>query len=192
MRLILVCLAFAEAFISPASAHGSAGALYSLSSGIAHPFSGADHILFMTFVGIWSALSGRRAIWLWPTAFMTAMLGGFAAALLGLKTSLAEPAIVSSVIVFGVIILCGLRAPVGSGAAIIGIFAFFHGHAHGTEAATVGLSAYAVGFSFATAVLFAIGAGIGFFVRSFVGRIALRPAGESAAFGQVAPNGKLP
>jgi urease accessory protein len=123
---------------------------------------------------------------------MAAMLGGFAAALVGLQTSLAEPAIVSSVIVFGLVSAIGLRAPIGLGAAIIGLFAFFHGHAHGTERATASLSAYAVGFSFATAVLLATGAGIGVFARSLVGKIALRAAQESAALGQVASNGKLP
>jgi len=49
-------------------------------TGIAHPISGADHILAMLAVGLWSAAVGGRALWAWPAAFVTMIVAGFATA----------------------------------------------------------------------------------------------------------------
>jgi len=130
-------------------------------SGIAHPLSGADHILAMTAVGLWAVLADDRAIWIWPIAFVATMLVGFAAAISGLQIALVQPAISSSIIVFRMLIAFAVTAPVWPGAAIVGLFAFFHGHAHGTEATAVSLFPYAAGFALATAGLYAVGIGFG-------------------------------
>jgi urease accessory protein len=181
MRLILICLVLAEAFLSPAFAHTGVGRVESFSSGVAHPLSGADHILAMTVVGLWSGLTGGRAVWVWPTTFVAAMLGGFAAARLGLQIPFVEAAISLSIIVFGLLIALGVGVRVWLGGAVVGLFAFFHGHAHGTELAATGAIPYAAGFAFATAALHAAGAGVGLCARSLIARTALRANGGSAA-----------
>jgi len=174
MRLILICLVLAEPFLSPAFAHTGVGRVESFSSGVAHPLSGADHIFAMTVVGLWGGFIGGRAIWVWPTTFMAAMLGGFGTARLGLQISFVESAISLSLVVFGVLAARGVKAPVWLGGAIVGLFAFFHGYAHGTEVAANSIFPYAVGFAFATAALHAAGVGIGVCSRSLIGRTAGR------------------
>jgi urease accessory protein len=181
MRLVLIIIAMSEALIFPACAHTGVGPVNSFSSGVAHPLSGADHVIAMTMVGLWSVLTGHRAVVVWPVTFMAAMLGGFAAASAGLQIAFVEQAICLSVVLLGAFVAFGIRAPVALGAATVGLFAFFHGHAHGTEAAAARLIPYAAGFALATSALHAVGIGVGFCVRSLVGRLLLRAAGGCAA-----------
>src|SRR5580704_4198994 len=101
MRLILICIALTGALVSPALAHTGVGDTNSFASGIAHPLSGADHILAVVSVGLWGVLAGGRAIWVWPIAFVVTMLAGFTAATLGLPMPLVELAILSSTIILG-------------------------------------------------------------------------------------------
>jgi urease accessory protein len=180
MRLALICIALAEALMFAAHAHTGVGPVNSLSSGVAHPFSGADHFIAMTLVGLWSVFTDRRAVVAWPATFVAAMLGGFAAASWGLQIAFVEHAICLSVILLGVLVALRVRAPVAPGAAIVALFALFHGHVHGTEAATANFIPYAVGFTLATSALLAIGIGAGFCVRSAVGTLLLRAAGGCA------------
>src|SRR5262245_50546230 len=98
-------------------------------AGLAHPLNGADHILVMIAIGLWGALTGGRALWVWPAAFVATILVGFAAAILGLHPPLVEPAIACSIVVLGLVVALAVRAPVWLGAVISGVFAFFHGHA---------------------------------------------------------------
>jgi urease accessory protein len=186
MRLILTCMALTGALVSPALAHTGVGDTNSFASGIAHPLSGADHILAVVSVGLWGVLAGGRAIWVWPMAFVATMLAGFTAATSGLPMPLVEPAILSSIIVLGLFVALAVKAPVWLGAAIAGIFAFFHGHAHGTEATTASLIPYAAGFALATAGLGAAGIGLGLFAEGSIGKVALRAMGGVAVLGGVA------
>jgi len=181
MRLVLICIALSEALIFPASAHTGLGPVNSFSSGVAHPFSGADHLIAMTMVGLWSVFAGGRAVAVWPATFVAAMLGGFVAASSGVQIAFVEQAICLSVVVQGGLIASGVRAPVALGAVIVALFAFFHGHAHGTEAAAAKLIPYATGFALGTVALHAVGITGGFFVRSLAGTLLLRAAGGCAA-----------
>src|SRR5215470_12400409 len=112
------------------------GLFASFVSGFLHPLHGADHLVAILAVGIWGALAGRPAIRVWPLAFVTAMLLGFAAAVSGVAVPAVEPAIQASVVVLGLLVALAVNAPVRVGAAVIALFAFFHGHVHGTEAAS--------------------------------------------------------
>src|SRR5580704_7730340 len=112
MRLILICIALTGSLASPAVAHTGVGPAISFASGIAHPLTGADHILAMVAVGHWAALRGGRAVWVWPMAFVATMLGGFTAATLGLQMPFVGPAIGSSIIVLGLLVALGANAPV--------------------------------------------------------------------------------
>ncbi|SHG96091.1 HupE/UreJ family protein [Bradyrhizobium erythrophlei] len=182
MRLVLICIILSEALIFPACAHSGVGPGNSFSSGVAHPLNGADHLIAMTMVGLWSVFTGGRAVVVWPATFVAAMLGGFAAASSGLQMVFVEQAICLSVVLLGVFVVFGVRAPVALGAVIVGLFAFFHGHAHGTEAAAASrLIPYAAGFALATSALHAVGIVAGFCLRSTLGRLLLRAAGGCAA-----------
>ena len=172
MRLILICVGLVEVCASPAFAHTGVGQTYSFASGWLHPFGGADHVIAMASVGIWGVIAGGRAIWIWPATFMAAMLAGFAAAILGLQISFVEPAIATSIVVLGLLVVLGVKAPLGVGTATVGFFAFFHGHAHGAEAGAVTLLPYLAGFALATALLQAARIGVGLCVRSLAGKIA--------------------
>jgi urease accessory protein len=152
-------------------------------SGFAHPLHGADHLVAMLAVGISGALAGGRAIRVWPIAFVATMLAGFASAAAGIAVPLVEPAIVSSIVVLGLLVAFAAAAPLWLGAAIIGLFAFFHGHAHGTEAVSASAIAYAAGLMLATGALHAAGIGLCRVASGSMPRVALRAAGVVVAFG---------
>ncbi len=175
MGLILICcMALTGAIASPALAHTGVGQPNSFACGIAHPLNGADHILAMVTIGLWGVVAGGRAIWIWPITFVSTMLAGFAAATLGLQVPFVEPVIWSSVIVLGVLVALPVKAPVWVGALIAGLFAFFHGHAHGAEATAISVIPYAAGFALATAGLHAAGIGLGLFAKDSIEKDALR------------------
>jgi urease accessory protein len=97
-----------------------------------------------------------------------------------------EPAISSSIIILGLFIALAVKSPVWLGAVIAGLFAFFHGHAHGTEATAVSVVPYAAGFALATAGLHAAGIALGLFAERSIGTVASRALGGFAALGGVA------
>ena len=175
MRLVLLPLTLIAMFNSPAFAHPGPDHTHSLTSGILHPLTGADHVFVTASVGVWAAMVGGRAIWAWPATFVTVMLAGFGAARLGLQISFVESAISASIVVLCLLAVVGLRAPIVLGAAIVGFFAFFHGCAHGTEPTTASVLPYAAGFTFSTAVLHAAGIGLGHCIRSLIERFSVTP-----------------
>ena len=82
------------------------------------------------------------------------------------------------------VVLLLLRAPflvVVFGAAIVAAFAIFHGYAHGAEAPEIGWIGYAVGFVVATALLHAIGIGIGRLLERGAGLVPVRAIGGVTA-----------
>ena len=186
MRFILICIVLIGVLVSPVLAHTGVGPTNSFASGIAHPLYGADHILAMLAVGLWGVLAGGRAIWVWPMSFIATMLAGFAAATLGLRIPFVEPAILSSIIILGLFVALAVKAPVWMGAAFTGLFAFFHGHAHGTEASAANLISYVAGFAIATAGLHAAGIGLGLFSQGWRGKVAIRVTGALAILGGIA------
>ena len=160
---IALLLAPSVAFAHPG--HGEAG---SLLAGFIHPLSGIDHLLAMTAVGLIAAHLGGRALWAVPATFVAVMaLGGvFGAA--GVSLPFTETAIALSVLVFGFVIFSGMAPPVLAAMALVGIFAAFHGHAHGAEM-PVGASGvvYGIGFMVATALLHGFGITLGLAIGRF-------------------------
>jgi urease accessory protein len=156
----------------PALAHPGHGSTASFAAGIAHPFGGLDHIAVMVAVGLWAALKGGRALWLWPAAFVGVMLVGAALGMAHVPVPLVEPGILASVVALGLLVALTVDLPLWTGAAIVAVFALLHGHAHGTEVAeTVSGAEYMASFALATATLH--GAGIGF--AQLMTRAHLRP-----------------
>ena len=178
MRLrIFTILVLSAALVSPALAHPGTGQVHSFGAGLAHPFTGADHILAMLAVGLWGVLARGRAIWLWPLAFVATMLVGFAAARMGLHIAFFESAISASVVVLGLCVALAIAAPIWVGAAMVGFFAFFHGFAHGIEASTANTIPYVAGFALATSLIHTVGIGLGILAQNLIGKVALRVMG---------------
>jgi urease accessory protein len=162
-----------------ALAHVEGGAAGGFLSGFSHPVSGLDHVLAMVAVGLWGAQLGAPAIWLLPTAFPIMMAFGGLLGLAGIELPAVELGIALSAVVLGALILGAIRLPLAAALLVVGFFAVFHGHAHGTEM-TPGQSAilYSIGFVIATGLLHASGIGVGLIHRWDAGRIALRGAGS--------------
>lgn len=179
MRIVPLCVAMLSVLAAPAFAHPVLGAGSSFDAGLVHPFSGADHLIAITLVGTWSALVGGSARAVWPLTFLIAMVGGFAAASAGLEMGFVEAAISLSVVALGAFVAFEFRMPVMLGAAAVGLFAFFHGHAHGTEAISM-LVPYVIGFTMATAALLLMGMMVGYWGRSATRSGLLRAAGVCA------------
>jgi urease accessory protein len=151
-------------------------------TGIEHPFSGLDHILAMVAVGLWAAQLGGRALWLVPLTFVVTMAVGGALGLLGLQLPMVELGIAGSLLVFGVLVALASRLPLAASMALVGLFALFHGYAHGAEM-TAGSSAlwYGPGFMLATAALHLSGIGVALAARPGIPARLLRFGGAVIA-----------
>jgi urease accessory protein len=174
-RVLAACLA---ALAPSAGAHVESGQAAGFLAGLLHPVSGLDHVLAMVAVGLWGAQLGAPAIWVLPVTFPLVMaLGGFLG-LLGMPLPGVEAGIAASAILLGAAVMTERRPPLYAAAVLVGFFAVFHGHAHGTEL-PLGQSAllYSLGFVVATGCLHAIGIAIGAIHRWPAGRIVLRIAG---------------
>jgi len=186
MRLLL---ALAVLALSPtlAFAHTGAGDTMGFAHGFGHPLGGLDHILAMLAVGVLAAVLGGRALWLVPLSFMTVMLVGFALGLAQVDLPLVELGIALSSVVIGLAAMARRPLPLAAAMALVGVFAIFHGHAHGAEmpATTEGLG-YAAGFLAATALLHLAGLGATIAMRRLTGRharLVARVAGGAIALG---------
>jgi urease accessory protein len=149
--------------LMPALAHAHPGhATSGLTHGFSHPISGLDHLLAMLAVGLWAGQLGGRVRWQVPAAFLGVMILGGMLGMAGIPVPAVEQGILASVLVLGVLIAAAVRLPLAASMAIVGVFAFFHGVAHGAEmpADAAGLS-YAAGFTFATAVIHLAGLRLG-------------------------------
>jgi urease accessory protein len=187
MKLHRIALAaVATLAATPAFAHVGIGATSGFAAGFAHPLSGLDHMTVMIAVGLWAALKGGRALWVWPAAFVGVMLVGGALGMTGIPIPFVEPGILASVVALGLLVALAADLPVWTGALIIGLFALFHGHAHGTEVPeTAGGLEYMAGFALATAALHGVGiaAALSFGLRY---RSLVRAAGAACALVGVA------
>ncbi len=156
--------------------------------GFAHPFGGLDHLLAMVTVGLWAAQRGGRALWVVPLSFLGMMLVGGLLGLNGVELPSVELGIAASLVVLGSLVALAVRPSAWLGAAIVGAFAVFHGHAHGAEAPEAGAPAlYAVGFVAATALLHLLGiAGFRSVAAAKIGGTLVRVAGAAVAASGVA------
>lgn len=164
--------------------HEQTGAASGLAAGLLHPLSGLDHVLAMVAVGIWGAQLGRPAVWLLPVAFPLVMAVGGFLGLVGVPLPGVEVGIALSALVLGLFVLAEVEPPPWVAALVVGAFALFHGHAHGTELPE-GASGvlYSVGFVVATGGLHGVGIALGLVHRWEHGRRALRAAGAAIAAG---------
>lgn len=171
-------IAAGMAIVGPAVAHEQQGQAAGFITGLLHPVSGLDHVLAMVAVGLWGAQLGAPAIWLLPVTFPLMMAFGGFLGLLGAPLPGVEIGIATSAILLGAMVALQARPSLALAALLVGFFAVFHGHAHGTELppGQSGLM-YSVGFVVATGLLHAVGISIGLIHRWGAGRIVLRGAG---------------
>lgn len=148
-------------------------------AGIGHPIGGADHVLAMVTVGIWAALTGGRAVWAMPAAFLAAMLFGGVLGAQDVPLPGVEPMILASIIVLGAAAGLAWRPPLMLALAGIAVFGVAHGYAHGVEGSAQ--LPFAVGFLIATAALHAVGLAAGYVMLGTAQGMAARAAAGGAA-----------
>jgi urease accessory protein len=188
IRKLTIGTAIFLAATLPAFAHIDPQEHGSLAAGFSHPLFGIDHVLAMAAVGLWAAMlasgrgDNRHALWLVPAAFVAAMTAGFGAALLDLPLPFVEPVILASVVVIGLLAAMAFSMPTPMATALVGFFAFFHGHAHGGELGTASAIDFGIGFAAGTVLLHSVGIALGLGLgRLSGGKAAPRIAGALAA-----------
>ena len=167
-----------------ALAHAQGGTADGFLTGFLHPVMGPDHVIAMIAVGLWGAQLGNPAIWVLPITFPLIMALGGMLGVLGVPVPSVEIGIALSGIVLGIMVAGAVRPPLWLAMLLVGAFAIFHGHAHGTELpnATDPL-AYGVGFVTATGLLHLAGILLGILIARPLGERAVRAAGVLIALG---------
>jgi urease accessory protein len=157
--LALVALVMAPA----AQAHVAEGGAGSVLAGLLHPVTGLDHVVAMVAVGLWGAVLGMPAVGLLPV---------------GLPLPGVETGIALSALVLGVMVMLQQRLPLLVAAGLVGLFALFHGYAHGLELPD-GADALLFSFAFvvATGLLHLVGIALGELARFPWGRGVQRACG---------------
>jgi urease accessory protein len=167
MKLSIRSLFATALACSAVAAHAHTGhGTHSLLEGLVHPF-GADHLLAMVAVGVWSvsALPAHKA-WQGPVAFLLALVFSAALGAAGVTLPFLEHAVSLSVVLFGAMLMLAQRAlPARVGLGLIAAAASLHGLAHGSETPATGFAGYAAGFLLTTAALHLGGLGIGQVIR---------------------------
>jgi urease accessory protein len=163
------CLSFAiGGLVLPqaAFAHEQVGVGGGLVSGFLHPLTGIDHLIAMVAVGIWGAQLGAPAIWVLPITFPLVMAIGGVVGILHVPLPMPEVMIALSALILGAAVAVRMRLPFAAAAAIVAVFAIFHGYAHGAELPkSANPLAYGVGFVVATGLLHLCGITIGTLTR---------------------------
>ncbi|AML51810.1 HupE/UreJ family protein [Falsihalocynthiibacter arcticus] len=174
-------------FAEPSIAHTGEGYGGGFISGFAHPVLGWDHVAAMVAVGLWGAFLGTPAIWILPVVFPLIMALGAVVGILGIPIPAVEVGIALSAVVLGLMIAFAVKPPIWISAILVGLFAIFHGYAHGTELPeSANAFAFAVGFVLATGLLHLIGIAFGLLAKWPAGRVAVRSAGGFISLAGVA------
>ena len=159
--LAIVSVALAQLAATPAQAH-TGGTLGGFVSGFFHPVLGPDHLLAMFAVGIWGAQIGGRSIWELPVVFPLIMAAGGVLGIAGVPLPHVEIWIGLSVLSLGLAIATLWKPLEIVSMAAVGLFAIFHGHAHGVELPNAADPvAYGGGFVMATGLIHVAGIGFG-------------------------------
>jgi urease accessory protein len=190
-RLVAFAMA-ALAMASPAMAHTGEELAGGFAGGFMHPLLGPDHIAAMLAVGLWGAFLGAPAIFILPVVFPLVMAMGGVLGILGVPLPGIEIGIAVSAVVLGLMVALAAKPHLAIAAILVGAFAIFHGHAHGTELpAGANALAYALGFVIATGLLHLAGIGFGLLTKYPNGRLAVRAAGGAIAIAGVVFLGRL-
>ncbi len=178
MRALLALILIAAP--TAAFAHAGHADASGLAHGFMHPIGGLDHVLAMVAVGVFAYVLGGKAVWLVPLSFVAMMAAGFALGVAAMDVPFVELGIALSSVVIGGLVALGRPIPALIASVVVGVFAMFHGHAHGTEMPVnaSGLE-YALGFIAATALLHLAGIAAAMGVAKLVGKYG-RPVAQVA------------
>ena len=139
--------------------------------GLIHPFTGLDHLAAMIMVGVWSVLAfedDRRAVWAAPAAFASLLLVGGLLGFAGLAVPAVEAMIAVSLLGLGAMVALRVKLPVLAGSLAVGVFALFHGIAHGSELPASQAIAALSGMVIGTASLHLAGMALGWAIARSV------------------------
>jgi urease accessory protein len=188
IAITALCLAIA----APAFAHTGGELAGGFAGGFKHPLLGPDHIAAMLAVGLWGAFLGMPAMLILPVVFPLVMALGGVLGILGIPLPGIEIGIAVSAVVLGMMVALAAKPNLWVAAILVGVFAIFHGHAHGAELPEgADAVAYSLGFVIATGLLHLAGIGFGLLAQWPAGRIAVRAAGSLIAIAGLVFLGRL-
>jgi urease accessory protein len=145
--------------LAPALALAHTGMGHGFMQGVAHPLGGLDHLLAMIAVGLLAGRAGGAALWQVPASFIAMMACGTLIGMAAIPLPFVETGIALSIVILGLMLTSNRNPSVLPTMLAMGLFALFHGHAHGTEAAgNISGLAYSAGLLSVSAVLHACGA----------------------------------
>lgn len=128
--------------------------------GFVHPFTGMDHWAAMIALSLWSAMTAKRAV-VAPLIFAAMLAVGMVLGFMKAPIPAVEPMIACSLLVLGLLIAMRWHMPSWAAALMAGVFAIFHGAAHGFELAGPAQVFSLVGMLSATVLLLAGGIVLG-------------------------------
>lgn len=160
---LLLSLALLVLLPNLASAHILPGTSHGLGDGLMHPLTGWDHLLAMFAVGLWAVQQRGRAVYMIPLAFVGVMILGGILGVAGAVMPGAELGIALSVLALGALVATQTRFAPTLSMAVVGLFALFHGYAHGHEMpAAASALPFSIGFVISTLFLHGLGIVTGF------------------------------
>lgn len=151
----------------PSLALAHTGVGHGFMQGVAHPMGGVDHLLAMVAVGLLAGRAGGAALWQIPASFIAMMACGTLVGMAAVPLPFIEVGIALSIVVFGLMLASKRNPTLLLTSLAVGFFALFHGHAHGTEAASdISGAAYTMGLLSMSALLHACGVAIALLWRT--------------------------
>ena len=163
LQVVAMTLAIAPTVVF---AHTGVSDTHDFLHGFSHPIAGLDHVLAMVAVGVVAAQLGGRALWTVPASFVVTMAVAGVCGMTGLALPYTEVGIAVSLVVLGAVFAFNVRLPMAMMAALVALFAVFHGYAHGMEMPeSLSGIAFGSGFILATSLLHGVGIGLGFGVK---------------------------
>ncbi len=155
-------------------------------AGVMHPVTGMDHLAAMLAVGMWAAQLNGRQRWAVPASFVLLMLVGAVLGMSGLQVGLIEQGIAASLCVLGLLLVSAVRLTAINSMLLVGMFAAFHGYAHGAEAPAGSAALYMSGFALSTIALHVAGFTVARQLQRYQHANLLRWMGAAMAMGGVA------
>jgi len=145
-----------------AQAHPGHGAGMSFAAGASHPLAGLDHLMALAATGLLAGRLGGRAGIAVMVGFPVLLALGAISGLLGVEIASTESAIQVSLVVLGLLALMPPRRLPVATTTLTAVFAWFHGHAHGAEAAAGSAPvAYVVGVLVSSVAVLVASASLG-------------------------------
>ena len=176
MKQVLLSLSLALPSLAFANATDGAGSGFF--TGFLHPILGLDHFIVLVAVGLWGAFLSDRALWILPIVVPSIMAVGAAIGVFGLEVPLVEFVIALSGVVMGALIALRFKVQLSVAMILVGIFALFHGYAHGTDMpGHINAFTYGAGFVIGTGLLHLAGIAVGFATRLQRGELMVRGCG---------------